>query len=83
MKWPCDWNRPLSKEELAIARRLDREHKRDEFGPLKREPAYFPPREWFGVETSPVAEASTGSGNESLEERGDAKALPKEEEWAS
>lgn len=23
-KWPCDWNRPLSKEELAIARRLDR-----------------------------------------------------------
>ena len=22
IKWPCDWNRPLSKEELQIARRL-------------------------------------------------------------
>lgn len=24
IKWPCDWNRPLSEEEQAIARRLDR-----------------------------------------------------------
>lgn len=24
IKWPCDWNRPLSKEELEIAKRLDR-----------------------------------------------------------
>jgi hypothetical protein len=23
MRWPCDWNRPLSKEERAIAKRLD------------------------------------------------------------
>ena len=22
MKWPCDWNRPLSKEEREIAKRL-------------------------------------------------------------
>lgn len=24
MRWPCDWNRPLSKEERAIANRLNR-----------------------------------------------------------
>ena len=24
IKWPCDWNRPLSEEELAIAKRLKR-----------------------------------------------------------
>lgn len=22
MKWPCDWNRPLSKEEREIAKRI-------------------------------------------------------------
>ena len=23
IKWPCDWNRPLSREEREIAKRLD------------------------------------------------------------
>jgi hypothetical protein len=50
VKWPCDWNRPLSKEELAIARRLDRAPKVDEFGPVEIDPEPSPPRMYFDVE---------------------------------
>lgn len=29
IKWPCDWNRPLSKEEREIARRIKNAPKED------------------------------------------------------
>ena len=34
MKWPQDWNRPLSEEERAIAKRLDRAPKDSGLGEL-------------------------------------------------
>ena len=42
IKWPCDWNRPLSEEEREIVKRLDRAPKeeyrpQDEPMPLRRE----------------------------------------------
>lgn len=46
-RWPCDWNRPLSKEEREIARRLDRltqEQVQDMEKPACE------PKEYFGQE---------------------------------
>lgn len=44
IKWPCDWNRPLSKEEREIAARLNRlteEQKREMDKPKVEEREHF------------------------------------------
>jgi hypothetical protein len=48
IKWESDWNRPLSPEERAIARRLGCAPKDTYEAPAPK------PRQWFDVEIEPL-----------------------------